>query len=130
MARQIYNEFEKVDGVNIFYREAGHRRNSFILLLHGFPTSSLMFKNLMTALSDDFRLVAPDYPGFGFSDFPSPTSAYFLPVLICLCYLINSLTLILAPQYSGDIFLILLFSLIEELSFSLWLIIKGVRKVE
>lgn len=72
MARQIYNKFEKVDGLNIFYREAGHRTNPSILLLHGFPTSSLMFKNLMTALSDDFHLVAPDYPGFGFSDFPSP----------------------------------------------------------
>lgn len=70
MDRQINNKTVKVDGVNIFYREAGNRENPTILLLHGFPTSSIMFKNLMTALSDKFHLIAPDYPGFGFSDFP------------------------------------------------------------
>ncbi|MNX71550.1 Haloalkane dehalogenase [compost metagenome] len=71
MDRQISNKIVKVNGVNIFYREAGNRENPTILLLHGFPTSSIMFKNLMTALSDKFHLIAPDYPGFGFSDFPS-----------------------------------------------------------
>ena len=71
MNRQIYNKTVTVEGVNIFYREAGDRKNPSLLLLHGFPTSSVMFKNLMTALADKFHLVAPDYPGFGFSDFPS-----------------------------------------------------------
>jgi pimeloyl-ACP methyl ester carboxylesterase len=71
MSRQIINKTAKVNGVHIFYREAGDRKNPTILLLHGFPTSSLMFKNLMTALSDQFHFVAPDYPGFGFSDFTS-----------------------------------------------------------
>lgn len=71
MDRQIYNKIIKVDGVNIFFREAGDNKNQTILLLHGFPTSSLMFKNLMIGLADRFHLVAPDYPGFGFSDFPS-----------------------------------------------------------
>jgi pimeloyl-ACP methyl ester carboxylesterase len=71
MSRQIYNKTITVDEVTIFYREAGDRKNPSLLLLHGFPTSSIMFKNLMTALSDKFHLVAPDYPGFGFSDFPS-----------------------------------------------------------
>ena len=71
MYRQIYHKTVEVDGVNIFYREVGDRKNPSILLLHGFPTSSIMFKNLMTALSDKFHLVAPDYPGFGFSDFPN-----------------------------------------------------------
>jgi pimeloyl-ACP methyl ester carboxylesterase len=71
MDRQIYHKTIKVDGINIFYREAGSSKNPAILLLHGFPTSSLMFKNLMTALSGDFHLIAPDYPGFGFSGFPS-----------------------------------------------------------
>ena len=71
MDRQIYNKNIKVDGVNIFYREAGNSKNPSLLLLHGFPTSSLMFKNLMIALSDRFHLIAPDYPGFGFSDVPS-----------------------------------------------------------
>lgn len=71
MNRQIYNKTVTVDGVNIFYREAGDSRNPALLLLHGFPTSSLMFKNLMVALSDKYYLIAPDYPGFGFSDFPA-----------------------------------------------------------
>jgi pimeloyl-ACP methyl ester carboxylesterase len=70
MSRQIFNRSVKVDGIDIFYREAGDKKNPSILLLHGFPTSSVMFKNLMIALSDRFHLVAPDYPGFGFSAFP------------------------------------------------------------
>jgi pimeloyl-ACP methyl ester carboxylesterase len=69
MKRQIFNKTVNVDGVDIFYREAGDRKNRALLLLHGFPTSSVMFKNLMTALSDKFYLIAPDYPGFGFSAF-------------------------------------------------------------
>jgi pimeloyl-ACP methyl ester carboxylesterase len=59
-----------VDGHNIFYREAGPKDAFSILLLHGFPTSSHMFRNLIPALSDKFHLVAPDYPGFGHSDMP------------------------------------------------------------
>jgi pimeloyl-ACP methyl ester carboxylesterase len=70
MSRQIFNRSIKVDGIDIFYREAGDRKNPSLLLLHGFPTSSVMFKNLMIALSDRFHMVAPDYPGFGFSAFP------------------------------------------------------------
>jgi pimeloyl-ACP methyl ester carboxylesterase len=54
-----------VDGLDIFYREAGSHDNPTILLLHGFPTSSHMFRNLMSALADRFHLVAPDYPGYG-----------------------------------------------------------------
>lgn len=67
---QIYNRNISVDGVNIFYREAGNADNPTLLLLHGFPSSSVMFKNLMTAMSPRYHLIAPDYPGFGFSDFP------------------------------------------------------------
>ena len=59
-----------IDGVNIFYREAGDRGRPTILLLHGFPASSFMFRDLMARLSDRFHLVAPDYPGFGHSDAP------------------------------------------------------------
>jgi pimeloyl-ACP methyl ester carboxylesterase len=59
-----------VDGLNIFYREAGPKDAISILLLHGFPTSSHMFRNLIPALSDKFQLIAPDYPGFGHSDMP------------------------------------------------------------
>ncbi len=61
-----------VDGANIFYREAGPRDAPSILLLHGFPTSSHMFRNLIPALADRFHIVAPDLPGFGFSQVPSP----------------------------------------------------------
>ncbi|UYQ93671.1 alpha/beta hydrolase [Chitinophaga horti] len=70
MTRQIANKTVKVNGIDIFYREAGDRSNPALLLLHGFPSSSVLFKSLMTALSDKYYLVAPDYPGFGFSEFP------------------------------------------------------------
>ena len=59
-----------VDGSKIFYREDGSRDRPTILLLHGFPTSSHMFRNLIPALADRYHLVAPDLPGFGFSDAP------------------------------------------------------------
>jgi pimeloyl-ACP methyl ester carboxylesterase len=59
-----------VDGTKIFYREDGPKDRPAILLLHGFPTSSHMFRNLIPALADRYHLVAPDLPGFGFSDAP------------------------------------------------------------
>jgi pimeloyl-ACP methyl ester carboxylesterase len=61
----------KVDGLDIFYREAGPKDAPTILLLHGFPTSSQMFRNLIPVLADRFHLVAPDYPGFGNSAMPT-----------------------------------------------------------
>jgi pimeloyl-ACP methyl ester carboxylesterase len=60
-----------VEDVEIFYREAGNPDRPTILLLHGFPTSSHMFRNLIPALADRYHLVAPDYPGYGFSSMPS-----------------------------------------------------------
>jgi pimeloyl-ACP methyl ester carboxylesterase len=62
-----------VDGVRIFYREAGAVASPALLLLHGFPTSSHMFRNLIPALAGDYRVVAPDLPGFGFSEAPDRT---------------------------------------------------------
>jgi pimeloyl-ACP methyl ester carboxylesterase len=62
----------KVEGVSIFYREAGPKNASTILLLHGLPSSSRMFQPLLTRLADHYHLVAPDYPGFGHSDWPDP----------------------------------------------------------
>jgi pimeloyl-ACP methyl ester carboxylesterase len=59
-----------VDGIKIFYREAGDPQKPAVLLLHGFPTSSHMFRNLIPQLADDFHVLAPDLPGFGFSDAP------------------------------------------------------------
>jgi pimeloyl-ACP methyl ester carboxylesterase len=61
-----------IDGVEIFYREAGPKDGPVILLLHGFPTSSHMFRNLIPALADTYRVIAPDYPGYGNSAMPSP----------------------------------------------------------
>lgn len=60
----------QIDGLSIFYREAGPREAPTILLLHGLPTSSRQFEPLFTRLADRFHLVAPDYPGFGHSDWP------------------------------------------------------------
>ena len=60
----------QVNGINLFYREAGNAASPTILLLHGFPTSSHMFRDLIPKLADNYHVVAPDLPGFGFSDSP------------------------------------------------------------
>lgn len=64
----------RVDGLSIFYREAGPPDAPTILLLHGFPSSSRMFNPLLVLLADRYHLIAPDYPGFGHSDAPDPTT--------------------------------------------------------
>ena len=61
-----------VDGQEVFYREAGRRESPTIVLLHGFPTSSHMFRDLIPLLADRFHVVAPDLVGFGYSSAPSP----------------------------------------------------------
>ena len=60
----------EADGVTVFYREAGPANAPVVLLLHGFPTSSFQFRDLIPRLADRYRVIAPDYPGFGFSDVP------------------------------------------------------------
>ena len=60
----------KVDGINIFYRTAGKQSKPTLVLFHGFPSASHMFRDLMPMLEDDFYMIAPDYPGFGQSDAP------------------------------------------------------------
>ena len=62
----------EVDGLSVFYREAGAPDAPTVLLLHGFPSSSHMFRDLIPLLADEFHLVAPDLPGFGKSDMPKP----------------------------------------------------------
>jgi pimeloyl-ACP methyl ester carboxylesterase len=62
----------QVDGLLIFYREVGPKEAPTLLLLHGLPSASRMFEPLFTQLSDHYHLVAPDYPGFGHSDWPDP----------------------------------------------------------
>jgi pimeloyl-ACP methyl ester carboxylesterase len=64
----------EVDGLNIFYRESGDPKNPKLLLLHGFPSSSHQYRNLIPALESRFHIIAPDYPGFGNSDIPDPKS--------------------------------------------------------
>src|ERR1700722_8073159 len=71
MSHMVYQSAD-VDGVLVFYREAGPPDRRTILLLHGFPSSSRMWEPLLTRLADAFHLIAPDYPGFGHSDAPDP----------------------------------------------------------
>ena len=61
----------EADGVRVFYRTAGNTKAPVVLLLHGFPTSSFMFRGLMPRLADDYCLIAPDLPGFGFTEVPA-----------------------------------------------------------
>jgi pimeloyl-ACP methyl ester carboxylesterase len=72
MEQQVFYHTVKVDGLSIFYREVGPKDAPVLLLLHGLPSSSRMFQPLLTRLSDRYHLVAPDYPGFGHSDWPDP----------------------------------------------------------
>jgi pimeloyl-ACP methyl ester carboxylesterase len=68
---QVRYKTETVDGVELFYREAGPKTAPVVLLLHGFPSSSHMFRNLIPALADRYRVIAPDLPGFGFTRVPA-----------------------------------------------------------
>ncbi|TXE06156.1 alpha/beta hydrolase [Seonamhaeicola algicola] len=70
---QITYKTENVNGINIAYREAGSNTKPTIVLLHGFPSSSHQYRKVLNTLANDFHLIAPDYPGFGNSDFPSDT---------------------------------------------------------
>jgi len=70
--QQVSYRSVMVDGVSIFYREAGPKGTPTILLLHGLPSSSRMFQPQLTRLAGNYHLVAPDYPGFGHSDWPDP----------------------------------------------------------
>jgi len=72
MQQPIFYRTVQVDGLSVFYREAGPKEAPTILLLHGLPSSSRMFQPLLTRLADSYHLVAPDYPGFGHSDWPDP----------------------------------------------------------
>ncbi|MDR7127974.1 pimeloyl-ACP methyl ester carboxylesterase [Algoriphagus sp. 4150] len=70
--QQIKYKTLDVNGVNIAYRETGNAEKPAIVLLHGYPSSSHQYRKVLNQLSDEFYLIAPDYPGFGSSDFPSP----------------------------------------------------------
>ncbi|MFT3882413.1 MAG: alpha/beta hydrolase [Gemmatales bacterium] len=68
---KVLHKTIKVGDLDIFYREAGPKDAPTLLLLHGFPTSSQMFRNLIPALADKYHVIAPDYPGYGHSSMPS-----------------------------------------------------------
>src|SRR5687768_12340272 len=94
----------KIDGLDIFYREAGDKNKPNILLLHGFPSSSHMYRDLIKDLSADFHLIAPDYPGFGQSSSPS-ISAYnysFDNLALTITHFIDSLQLNKFSLYVQD----------------------------
>src|ERR1700746_3908455 len=65
------NRRVEADGVQVFYRTAGDLNSPVVLLLHGFPTSSFMFRELIPRLANDYRVIAPDLPGFGFTEVPA-----------------------------------------------------------
>ncbi len=69
--RRVHYRTLAVDGLDIFFREAGSKHAPALLLLHGFPTSSHMFRDLIPLLAGSFHVIAPDYPGFGYSSCPS-----------------------------------------------------------
>ena len=73
----LYKTAVVEEGLSIFYREAGDPGSPKLLLLHGFPASSHQYRNLISALSDRFHIIAPDYPGFGNSDMPSPDKFHY-----------------------------------------------------
>ncbi len=68
---QVYHRTVEIQGQDVFYREAGSKDSPTLLLLHGFPTSSHMFRNLIPKLADSYHVIAPDYPGYGQSSMPS-----------------------------------------------------------
>ena len=88
--QKVKHNSVSIDGLDIFYREAGPPDAPSILLLHGFPTSSHMFRDLIPQLSDKYHLVAPDYPGFGYSS--SPPSSEFDYTFDNLAKLIDKFT--------------------------------------
>ncbi|AHJ95368.1 alpha/beta fold hydrolase [Hymenobacter swuensis] len=89
----IYYRTIAVDGLDVFYREAGPADAPVLLLLHGFPTSSHMFRHLMPLLADRYRVIAPDLPGFGFTT--SPPAAAFAYTFDHLAEVINRFTQVL-----------------------------------
>src|SRR5580658_111155 len=73
-ANTVKYEALSVDGISIAYREAGDPSPPKLVLLHGFPSSSHQYRNLIPALADRFHVISPDYPGFGNSDTPDPAT--------------------------------------------------------
>jgi pimeloyl-ACP methyl ester carboxylesterase len=95
----IHYKTVHIDGVDVFYREAGPADAPVLLLLHGFPTSSHMFRNLIPLLADRYHVIAPDYPGYGQSD--APDHAAFAYTFAHLADIVDQLTVLLGlSKYS------------------------------
>lgn len=95
-ANETHYRTAEIDGVEVAYREAGSKDAPAVLLLHGFPTSSRMFRNLIPALADRYHVIAPDYPGFGRS--PAPDSKTFHYGFATYASLVDGLTSKLGVQ--------------------------------
>ena len=80
-AAVVAHRTAQVDGLSVFYREAGDPANPKLLLLGGFPASSHQFRNLIPALADRFHVLSPDYPGFGNTDMPDGLRVHVRPAL-------------------------------------------------
>src|SRR5579875_2376443 len=72
------HHFVEADGVRVFYREAGPADAPVLLLLHGFPTSSFQYRELIPRLADCYKVIAPDLPGFGFTEVPAQRSYRYI----------------------------------------------------
>lgn len=90
------------DGCKIFYREAGCTNKPTILLLHGFPTSSNMFRNLIPLLASHFHVIAPDFPGFGFTEVPSSFEYTFSNLTDSIDHFVRALKLTKFALYAFD----------------------------
>ena len=103
-APEVTYHTAKVDGLNLFYREACQPSRPTIVLLHGFPSSSHMYRNLIPKLAVKYHVIAPDYPGFGYSDQPAPADfAYTFDHLAAVTGdLLNSLNLAKYSIYIQD----------------------------
>lgn len=88
-----FHKTQTQDGVKVWYREAGERGNPIIVLLHGFPTSSNMFRNLISLLARHFHVIAPDLPGFGFSETPDDYDFSFDALSDTIGYLLDTLSI-------------------------------------
>lgn len=104
MTTRTYYRKTKIDGLSIFYREAGAKESPTLLLLHGLPSSSRMYEPLFSRLSDRYRLIAPDYPGFGHSDWPDPEhfDYTFETIASIMLRLVQQLDLVCYTLYMQD----------------------------
>jgi pimeloyl-ACP methyl ester carboxylesterase len=103
LAPQVSHHYVQVDDVKVFYREAGDPSAPTIVLLHGFPTSSLMYRNLIPMLADHYHVIAPDLPGFGFTE--SPDRAHYAYTFDHLAQTIDHFTEILhLNKYALEVF--------------------------